>query len=272
MQSSGPFSDLALAQRLERVEGHGCAAFADAHRRIDPACGAEWIEAAGAYAVFDGVDSPVTQSFGLGVYAPLTAEGLASIEQFFADRGAVADHEVCPLAGVEAIALLVERGYSPIEISHVVYRPVEAPTGEPSGGVTVRAIGKDEAAEWTSVSARGWAAEHPELQGFLQQIGAVTTEREDSVCFFAEIDGVPGAAGVLTIHDGVALFAGSATVPEMRRRGLQSALLTERMRYAADHGCDLAMMVAEAGSGSQRNAERRGFRVAYTRMKWRKSL
>ena len=41
------------------------------------------------------------------------------------------------------------------------------------------------------------------------------------------------------------------------------------MRYAFDHGCDLAMMVAEAGSNSQRNAERKGFRIAYTRTKWR---
>jgi hypothetical protein len=54
----------------------------------------------------------------------------------------------------------------------------------------------------------------------------------------------------------------------MRRRGLQAALLHERLRYAFDHGCDLAMMVAEAGSESQRNAERRGFRIAYTRTKW----
>jgi hypothetical protein len=57
----------------------------------------------------------------------------------------------------------------------------------------------------------------------------------------------------------------------MRRRGLQAALLEERMRYAFEHGCDLAMMVAEAGSESQRNAERKGFRIAYTRTKWRLS-
>jgi hypothetical protein len=38
---------------------------------------------------------------------------------------------------------------------------------------------------------------------------------------------------------------------------------------AFDHGCDLAMMVAEAGGESQRNAERQGFRVACTRPKWR---
>ena len=41
------------------------------------------------------------------------------------------------------------------------------------------------------------------------------------------------------------------------------------MHHAAAHGCDLAMMVAETGSNSQRNAERKGFRVAYTRLKWK---
>jgi GNAT superfamily N-acetyltransferase len=76
---------------------------------------------------------------------------------------------------------------------------------------------------------------------------------------------------MLCLHDGVALFSGSATLPTMRRRGLQTALLEARLRYAHEHGCDLAMMVAEAGSQSQRNAERRGFQVAYTRTKWRLS-
>jgi GNAT superfamily N-acetyltransferase len=73
----------------------------------------------------------------------------------------------------------------------------------------------------------------------------------------------------LSIHDNVALFGGSSTIPELRRRGLQSALLHERMRYAFDHGCDLAMMVTLPGSESQRNAERKGFQIAYTRTKWK---
>jgi GNAT superfamily N-acetyltransferase len=71
------------------------------------------------------------------------------------------------------------------------------------------------------------------------------------------------------MHEGVASFGGAATIPELRRRGLQAALMAVRMRYAFEHGCDLAMMVAEAGSGSQHNAERQGFRIAYTRTKWR---
>jgi GNAT superfamily N-acetyltransferase len=118
-------------------------------------------------------------------------------------------------------------------------------------------------------NARGWTHEHPELLEFLLQIGTISTVRKQSLCFLAEIDGVPGAAGGLCIHEGVALFAGSTTIPELRRRGLQTALLHERMRYAFDHGCDLAMMAALPGSDSQRNAERKGFQIAYTRTKWR---
>jgi len=40
------------------------------------------------------------------------------------------------------------------------------------------------------------------------------------------------------------------------------------MRHAFDKGCDLAMMAAEPGSKSQRNAEGKGFRIVYTRAKW----
>jgi GNAT superfamily N-acetyltransferase len=135
--------------------------------------------------------------------------------------------------------------------------------------ISVRVIDPEESPLWTDVSTRGWAHEHPELRETLLQLGAIFSARQQSPCFLAEIDGEPGAAGVLSMHDNVALFGGASTVPELRRRGLQTALLHERVRYAFDHGCDLAMMVAVPGSDSQRNAERKGFRIAYTRTKWK---
>jgi hypothetical protein len=74
----------------------------------------------------------------------------------------------------------------------------------------------------------------------------------------------------LILHEGMALLAGASTVADARRRGLQAALLTARLAHAAELRCDLAMMGAPPGSSSQRNAERNGFRIAYTRIKWRK--
>jgi hypothetical protein len=57
-------------------------------------------------------------------------------------------------------------------------------------------------------------------------------------------------------------------MPSARRQGAQLALLEGRLRYAATQGCTIGMIVTQPGSGSQRNAERHGFRIAYTRYKW----
>ncbi|MGA2831677.1 MAG: GNAT family N-acetyltransferase [Terracidiphilus sp.] len=263
------FSDSALARRLEGAEGFACAHFAEARSRLFPQSGSTWTKCAGATLVFDGVDAPTTQSFGLGLFEQLTAEALDEMERFFESRGAAVMHEVCPMAGTAVLDLLCSRSYKPFEVSNVLYRTVDRGDLNHPSNIRVRVIGAEEAQLWSDVSTRGWTHEHPELAAFVQQMGAVCVARKQSPCFLAEIDGKPGAAGVLCLHEGVALFGGSATVPEFRRRGLQAALLEKRMEYALEQGCDLAMMVAEAGSNSQRNAERKGFRVAYTRLKWR---
>jgi GNAT superfamily N-acetyltransferase len=253
---------------LERTEGYACVQHADARRRLFPDSGAGWIECGGAQAAFDGIDSPITQSFGLGLFEELSASTLDVIERFFLDRGAPVFHEVSPLAGTAALELLHKRHYKAIESSNVVYRSVEPPSAQHPSNIRVRVIGPDEARSWSEISARGWGHEHPELQKFILELGAISAAREQGQCFLAELDGQAGAAGLLCVHDGVALFGGASTVPELRRRGLQTALLHERMRYAFEHGCDLAMMAALPGSESQRNAERRGFQIAYTRTKW----
>src|SRR5580700_6325249 len=157
------FSDLELSKRLERAEGHACLQFAKARRRLFPESGAEWMECAGSYAVFDGIDSPVTQTFGLGLFEELTAASLDAIERFFLDRGAQVHHEVSPLVGVAALDLLCARGYRPIEVSSVMYRPLEKPVPEDRGDITVRITAREEAHLWAGISLKGWTHEHPEL-------------------------------------------------------------------------------------------------------------
>ena len=120
---------------------------------------------------------------------------------------------------------------------------------------------------WARTAALGWS-ETPEAAAFMREFGAVSSRAEGAVCFLAELEGAPVAAAMLAVHGGVALLAGASTVPAWRGRGAQAALLRARLRHAAALGCDVAMMGAAPGSASQRNAERVGFRIAYTRIKW----
>jgi GNAT superfamily N-acetyltransferase len=267
-----PLSDLTLARRLERAEGQSCAAFAETRARLFPASGACWIEVAGASAVYDGVASPVTQTFGLGMFQPATASDLERIEAFFRERGAPVFHEVSPLADPAVLARLNERGYQPFEFSSVLFRPVQG--GLPrqqarNDKIQVRQVQEGDRDLWAHTAAQGWAESNE--AALIEELGQVSSRTPGMVLFFAELEGRPIATGALSLRDGVALLAGASTIPQGRRQGAQLALLEARLRHAAEHDCDLAMMGALPGSASQRNAERQGFRIAYTRTKWRLS-
>ena len=263
-------SDLALARRLERTEGTANARFVEARARVAPETGARWMEVAGAYAMFDGVASPCTQTFGLGLFQMPTAAEMDAIEAFFREREAPVIHEVSPLADAEILPLLSGRGYHPVELTTVMFlelREWEKPGAQDRSAVKVRAIGEAERAVWARTSAAGWS-ESAELAAMMEGFGKVAAATEGNVPFLAELDGQPIATGGLAVHGGLALFAGASTIPQWRRRGAQQALLEHRFHYAQDAGCDLAMMCTAPGSASQRNAERQGFRIAYTRIKW----
>jgi hypothetical protein len=266
------FSDLALSRRLERAEGRANAEFVEARLVALPDSGAAWTEVGGALAMFDGVGSPLTQTFGLGLDGPVSPADLDHIEQFFRDRQSPVLHEVSPLAHMSLLTLLTERGYHVIEFTSVMWRSIG--TGYRDGAlaattVSARPITGDEHETWATTAAEGW--NHlPELMPFLRELSRINPHRRNHVPFIAELDGTPIAAGGLAIDNGIALLAGASTIPAARRRGAQRALLDARLRYAGSAGCDIAMMGAAPGSDSQRNAERQGFRVAYTRVKWRK--
>ena len=265
------FSDLNLSRRLERAEARGNAEFVEARAAVEPESGACWMEVAGCYAMFDGVESPLTQTFGLGLFETTSDADLGRIEEFFKERGAPVYHEVSPLADPQTTTLLSGRGYEPFEFTSVMFRPLRAGVVAPrDSDVRVRVVGPEEHELWAQTAACGWS-EFEELSDFMLGLSRVSAKRADALSFLAELDGRAVATGALSICEGVALLAGASTVPEARRRGAQLALLDARLSYAAEQGCDLAMMCAQPGSASQRNAERQGFRIAYTRIKWRES-
>nr|WP_147384544.1 GNAT family N-acetyltransferase [Paenibacillus sp. 1011MAR3C5] len=86
--------------------------------------------------------------------------------------------------------------------------------------------------------------------------------------FLARWNDIPAAVGVIHIHDGTASLALAATLPEYRRKGLQTALLQWRLHEAHHAGCNLVAGQASFGSSSQHNMERLGMNLAWTRAVW----
>lgn len=264
-------SDKALSQRLERTEARANADFVETRARLEPVSGAEWIEVAGAYAMFDGVESPLTQTFGLGLFEETTADHLDKLETFFRDRGAEVFHEVSPMADPSLLSLLGKRGYRPIELTTIMYRDLTEEAlweNGRSSEIKTRVIDPGEHEIWARTSAKGWSSEHEGLADFMFNFGSVSAQCEGAYPYIAELSGEPISTGMLLIYENTCVLAGASTVSEGRRKGAQTALLQDRLSFAYDEGCTLAMMGAAPGSQSQRNAQKNGFQIAYTRTKW----
>jgi GNAT superfamily N-acetyltransferase len=266
------FSDKELSQKLELTEARANASFVEARAELSPETGAEWIEVAGAYAMFDGALSPLTQTFGLGIFEKITGRELDELETFFKRHDASVFHEVSPMADTELMMLLNERGYQPCELTSMMFQEINgenSPDPPLNTNIETRIVEAGEEEIWAQTSADGWASEMAELGEFMFNLGRVSAGAKGGFPFLAELDGDPVSTGMLFIYDGVAILAGASTVPAGRRKGAQSALLDARLKFAGAQGCKLAMMGASPGSQSQRNAEKNGFRIAYTRTKWK---
>jgi hypothetical protein len=265
------FSDKFFSQKLERAEARTNADFVETRARIKPESGAEWIEVAGAYAMFDGVESPLTQTFGLGIFDEITDAELDEIEAFFKRHDAPVLHEVSPLADSSLIGLLNERGYQPIELTSVMYRTLDAENAidsQTNPRISSRIVGATEIDVFAETAVAGWSAEMPEFADFGMELCRIGAVSKGASPFIAELDGKPIATGMLFVCGDIALLGGASTIPEGRRQGAQNALLEARLRFAAEQGCTIAMMGASPGSQSQRNAEKNDFHLAYTRTKW----
>ncbi|MGZ4218482.1 MAG: GNAT family N-acetyltransferase [Solirubrobacteraceae bacterium] len=266
------FCDIALAERIERVETQLIALGGEAARARTTEPGFV-ISLAGGVATFCEEGSPFNKVAGLGFHGVPSEAELDEVERAFAARDCPVQLELSNLAEPAIGALLTNRGYRLVSFENVLGRAID---GEPepvaTPGVEVRRSGDEEFQAWHRVIADGFA--HPDTQGVPshEEFPDEIIERAErdlaaagGVRYIALRDGVVAGGAGLRIAEGVAQMTGAATAPAHRRRGIQTALLAARLADAATAGCDIAVVTTQPGSKSQQNVQRRGFDLLYTR-------
>ncbi len=262
------FVDKAFARRLESCEEVPQVMYARMFQKTSPDIGAAEEEICGGHMIFAGLGSPIGRVTGAGLDRPFTAEDLTRAEEFYRGHNAPSQVDLCPLHEPSIFEMFKERGYAIVELNNVLYRKLDAtevfpptPPGceirrtppeeaETSGAIVENAFFPDGAPE----AYRGLVAP-------FYQIGS-------ALAFVASVDGelVACGTGLVIPEHRVFALCGAGTLAAFRGRGLQTALLRARMAAAAAAGCEYAVVVTNGGTTSQRNAERLGFRVAYSKV------
>lgn len=90
----------------------------------------------------------------------------------------------------------------------------------------------------------------------------------DGARYIAEINGKPVGMASFPILNGVGFLGTAGVLPEYRRRGVQRALIRQRLADTTALGCDLVLAGGSPGSTTYRNFERAGFRLIPTGTMW----
>jgi GNAT superfamily N-acetyltransferase len=257
------FADAMLARRLEAAEAanaRGCCA----------ATPGNVLEIAGGCAIFVGAESPLTQAVGIGLSGPVTAAQIDEMEAFFRSRGGPVTLDLCPHADPGFLEALAARGYRITEFNNVLVRRLEGV--EIAFTPRIRRALASEADVWSHTVGCGFF-EQPELTTGEMEVGRAIFAMPGALCYLAATEtGQLAGGGALAIYDGLATLFADSTIPAHRRTGLHRELIAARLNEALARGCTLATASTLPGSPSQRNYERAGFQVAYTKVTVKKEL
>lgn len=260
------FCDQVLARRLEGEKALGQIAHTEAFQQLYPGQEGAVLPLGDGTLTYQGADSPISRVVGLGMTEPVKPDLLEQAEAFFGVRGARPRVDISPFTDRSLWQRMGERGYRTAWFLNVLIRPVlpeDALVPALPAGLVVRPIAPEEREMWASLVSTGFGG--TAVAPGVPNIAYTNTFTKDVTCFVATVDGEPAGGGALEMRNGLATCFSTSVLPSFRRQGVQAALLRARLAAAATAECDVVTVMTSPGSGSQRNVQRSGFQVAYTR-------
>jgi GNAT superfamily N-acetyltransferase len=264
--------DHSIAVRVEDTLAADVGCFVEGLQSLDPASGAVSTTWAGGWAHLTGPGLFGNRAQAAGLRGAVAAEDLRHLARFYDARSMPVEVEVCPHADPSLLHCAGEHGLCPAGFRNVYVHGLEPhPPAEPGRGSEIVTVGEAEFDTWSATLLDGFGYEQAHARRRVARWNRMLFELRPATLFLARRDGrAVGAANVL-VHGATASLGGTTTLPAERRHGVQAALLTARLAFARASGCTLAVVTADPGGASARNAERAGFRLTYTNVRLRSS-
>jgi len=271
-----PFVDLTLARRLEMTHAWRSIHYARAQQKLQPDIESTIEDIAGGYVIYAGAGAPQNRAVGLGLYRPIEEDDLDFVEAFYESCAMAPRIDVCPVGDGSLLERLQERDYQLESFYNVLVLDlddeefdvpplyVKRKRRAKSPEVHISVADVEDSELWLRTVAAGFTEEEPPPDKEIEEL-APNFFSSNATCFFAWLLDEPAGGGAMYEFDGAVELGGTSTRVSFRRRGVQTALLNARLAAAQELGCDLAMSVTRPGSDSQRNMEKVGFQLAYTK-------
>jgi GNAT superfamily N-acetyltransferase len=264
-----------LVHRVEAAIVAERSVFADGMAARFPDSKAGWLAVAGGRAIFTGTDFFTNRALAMGLRGPVGRDDIERVEAFYAERGVPAEIEIAALVDRSLIRILGQLGYRLTRFRNIYAQGLPSQNADPgphirSTTIDTHAVNASTTAAWLTTLLDGFEYTDTADRDRVNIWNQMLISLPGLTALIAMIDGKPvGAASVLVVGS-TAMLGGAATLPACRRRGVQRALIEARLAVATQAGCELAVVTADPGSSSGRNAERTGFQLVCNHVGMRK--
>jgi len=259
------FPDKSLATRFEHYIAQDMQGYVHTMRRLYPDVQAEVITIAGGVAICMGKNA-LNIAVGMGMSEVVTADDIDQLEAFFGAHQIPVPIVVTAFTDESLLNQLYQRGYGVVDFNTAYTHDLQSIPDNQSD-VVVKPIDDSQKDVWvqtvTDISPEDGVTD--------TKLAEIVTERPETICFLATLDGVPAGASALSLRGDSAICYFSATRTGFRNRGVQTATIQARLQYAKSQGCEMVLATSNPGVQSMRNLLRAGFQVAYTRIEMQKN-
>ena len=167
----------------------------------------------------------------------------------------------------EVAAALTAAGFSQRDFRQaILYGPPRPASAQLPSGVTIERVTAANLDPFVYTTAEGF--EWPAQWRDAAMADMRRNFQPEKHHFLARFQGQPAGVGSIGIREGVASLTGGSVIPNFRRNGIHLALINHRLTIAYTLGCTLILGGAVFGSGSFRNQQRAGLRIAYIESGW----
>jgi hypothetical protein len=232
--------DLKLIQRIEDTIAAERSAFADGMAALRPGSGARWLPVAGGRAIFTGADFFSNRALAMGLRGPVSHDDLERIETFYAECGVASEVEIASMVDRSLLRALNQRGYQLLRFRNIYAQTLHprnatgtAPAAR-SGAVEMHTVDASTALAWSTTLLDGF--------GYTRD-----TDRDRVEAWNQMIRSLPGVTALVAVMDGQPV--GAASIMVLGASAMLGGAAT------------LAVVTADPGSSSGRNAERTGFQL-----------
>lgn len=211
--------------------------------------------------VHDGTGSWANYAAGLGLNGPVTSAEIQRLVDFYDAHGVDAQVQTTPYQDPSLFSVLAEHHFVTDDFTVMFVHDLKDLSTTQMPGlefIEINPGNNEDIQVFVNAQMIGFYAPNAAPEGI-----AAITERvgRHPRCrvWLLKLDGKIVGSGGLEVFENSAVLIAGAIFPEARRKGIQSAFMSYRLRIARDLGVDYALVGSVPNGGTERNALRQGF-------------